>query len=789
MMHSVYQRRRISLSGLGVYIGLFYLILSYLCAGERPLVTMALSSLLFLCAVVFSRASCPFGKYPVGDVACGDCPSVSYCVVPSGAHPACTLDVYCPNDHILCSENNNVCPENTKLKTLDFVPSVRYPPVAPTGPVHVVSNMSSGNGLYVYGGGCVDFSGSSGAFARFVDVTDGDPGSTVVSGDVFVDGLYNGTDDPMGDGYRGAVIFSLKYPDTYEFRQLYIGSVYLHSPGLSNNLVDFRLYGRRYVGEKTYRLVAYETKVYYGMTLLTVRTAYSYTQIWIVVRAIRGALPRLSMYRISINYYVGKYNPPSYTWCNNLYRSVCVYPYPNVALRSCPPGFTQNASGACFSCPNGSFCPGYTETYRNCSAGYYCTTPASEEPCPPSYFCAVGAVVPLLCPQGFYCPGSKTIDPVPCVVSELCPAGLWRDALCPVGMSAESVFDPCSVVSAGYVYNASTLGIRLCGPYESCEGLWRPAISCANGTYPSDASDGCRVVPRGYEFNATARKIRKCGSLEFCAGGWVAGVPCANGTYSVNATQPCHPVSPGYEFRASTGAIRQCYAGEYCVGGWIPAVSCVNGTYNTNATQPCQAVLSGYEYLPSVGAIRPCYAGEYCAGGWIPAVSCANGTYNTNATQPCQPVPSGYEYLVLTRAIRQCYIGEYCAGGWIPAVPCANGTYNANATQPCQPVLSGYEYLVLTRTVRRCTSREYCAGGWIPAVPCANGSYTRDGRTPCSKKAGYSVYVTVIVCVSVAVVLALAGVAVLVFLKEPVASERDGTSNLELGDLLRGGGR
>lgn len=83
-------------------------------------------------------------------------------------------------------------------------------------------------------------------------------------------------------------------------------------------------------------------------------------------------------------------------------------------------------------CPGGHYCDGGA-TFTKCSAGYYCTTRATQANpttavegggiCPAGYYCPLGSDSPIACPPGTYNPstlGQSLSNCLPCPAGKYC---------------------------------------------------------------------------------------------------------------------------------------------------------------------------------------------------------------------------------------------------------------------------------------------------------------------------------------------------------------------------------
>jgi hypothetical protein len=60
------------------------------------------------------------------------------------------------------------------------------------------------------------------------------------------------------------------------------------------------------------------------------------------------------------------------------------------------------ADGICTPCQPGDYCTGGTAARRNCSAGWHCSDPKTQEYCPPGHYCPQGTITPIKCNEGTY---------------------------------------------------------------------------------------------------------------------------------------------------------------------------------------------------------------------------------------------------------------------------------------------------------------------------------------------------------------------------------------------------
>ena len=374
-------------------------------------------------------------------------------------------------------------------------------------------------------------------------------------------------------------------------------------------------------------------------------------------------------------------------------------------------------------CPPGAYCTSSLNPYTLCAPNSYNPNPGIATPC---QLCPAGSYNPssggnssaacLICPSGKLCPSG--LDPVSCVATSYCPAGVGVGVLCPVG----------SYCPANSAINTTCPAGKFC-PIGSAA-----PVNCPPGSYcPAGVGAGVMCPVGSYCPTNSAINI-PCPAGQYCPIGSAAPVNCLPGSYcpaGVGAGVMC-PV--GSYCPANSAINTTCPAGKYCPIGSAAPVNCPPGSYcpaGVGAGVMCPAG----SYCPANSAINTtCPAGKYCPIGSAAPLNCPPGTFNPStgraAPSDCSSCPAGTTNAIISGAPNN--IGAFYGYGYdhLPAATLAgHATINSNngGSTSCSPCLNAtFSNSAGAGACTMCADGQYMSGA--PAAgtctPCPAGTYT-----------------------------------------------------------------
>ena len=311
----------------------------------------------------------------------------------------------------------------------------------------------------------------------------------------------------------------------------------------------------------------------------------------------------------------------------------------------CQPGTYNNLTGqktvsSCVSCPKGSYCEGYGNSWPTglCSAGWWCNGSATSNmtttqggKCQPGYYCPEGSSYPRECDGGKFCDVAGLSEP-----KGNCTAGYYcklrassstpsdetggkcpRGHYCPEGSTDPIPCNPGTYYGGDGATSASACVLCTDGSFCNSSGLAAPDGQCSPGYYcPAGQSVGTPslyVCPRGQR----------------CTAGSGSPTKCESGFYQDELQQDtCKTCPERFYCNATFGGVENynlfiCPEGYYCPNGtrFAEEFPCAIGTFNNltgRASQSeCTACLPRY-YCGQAGLTHPktlCSAGYFCKTG------------------------------------------------------------------------------------------------------------------------------------------------------------------------------
>ena len=332
----------------------------------------------------------------------------------------------------------------------------------------------------------------------------------------------------------------------------------------------------------------------------------------------------------------------------------------SVCTMQCKAGYYYNkTTGACDSCPAGSYCPGGNNAVQ-CPAGTYCPAGSSSAtPCSAGYSCSTAGLssqtacgftvasgyiwsnprvdcTTRQCSAGYYCPNSTTESQ--CYNGEYCPSGSTTRSDCPAGYycSGPSSRTQCDV---GYSCPARSTSQTSCGYSGLPAGfVWsNPRVDCtyrkcSAGYYCPNATTETACTTAGYY----------CPAGSTSATGTACSTTCQIGQYQTTAcTATTNRVCTGcasWMYCAYPGLTNYqtvlARTTQACADGWDTKT--ING-------YPCTAPRLFMKYL------RPCPTGSVELGIVDGRYMCGTGYVNRYTC------PTGLNLFVRTD-------GAYCGG-------------------------------------------------------------------------------------------------------------------------------
>jgi hypothetical protein len=263
--------------------------------------------------------------------------------------------------------------------------------------------------------------------------------------------------------------------------------------------------------------------------------------------------------------------------------------------RRCAPGsFGSDArqaheSGACTSCPRGSFAPSFgSKLCQLCPAGAFCADgfTLSEHHLLISRPPVGGIPLPVLCPVGTYNPNNSSTSPSDCLA---CPAGTYR-AL-PGGVSR----DQCLECAPGSSSPSQSSYCGLCRPSTAQPLAGAPTCDeCPAGTFSNTTGAlSCSLCPLGSHGPTPGGADHEC-------------LPCNPGSFSdTPGAAQCTPCADGTASAAvratSEATCRTCPGGFYALDeGSTHCTPCPNITITVQAGVTTVSVLSASGNTPQL---------------------------------------------------------------------------------------------------------------------------------------------------------------------------------------------